>query len=456
MSLNGLFQTSSRSLRVLEGAIQTAGQNIANAGTEGYSRQRLTLRADSVITQGVHSRTPYGTVTGVGVSVQNYERVRDGLLERAVNDAHTDLGAAEEEVRTGSALEGLLATGTAGSLTESVASFWDAWNDAANAPADQSVRGVLLDRADALAGAFHRHDDGLTTLAGETRTALADGVDAFNALTTKLADLNDRVATARAGGVPDLAAEDDRDLAVKELAALAPVRVAAEMDGTYTVTVQGMSVVQGSEASALAHAGPPDQPADAVVLADTDVALRPGAEGGGKLSAWLRTLNDHIPETRAGLDALAAQVAGSVNAAHSAGYGLDGGTGRDFFDAAGTTAASFGRDAGMDAPDKVALAGAADSPGDATVALALADLRPGIERDAAAIAGRAGQRLQGAAGRADAATALAGHFEGLAEGVSGVSLDEEMTNLIEYQQAYAASARVLTTAQSMFDTLLAI
>ena len=165
MSLNGLFQTSSRSLRVLEGAIQTAGQNIANAGTEGYSRQRLTLRADSVITQGVHSRTPYGTVTGVGVSVQNYERVRDGLLERAANDAHTDLGAAEEEVRTGSALEGLLATGTAGSLTESVASFWDAWNDAANAPADQSVRGVLLDRADALAGAFHRHDDGLTTLA---------------------------------------------------------------------------------------------------------------------------------------------------------------------------------------------------------------------------------------------------------------------------------------------------
>ena len=455
MSLSGLFQTSRRSLRVLEGAIQTAGQNIANAGTPGYSRQRVALRADSVVAYGVHSGTRPGAFTGAGVSVQGYERLRDGLLERAARDAGSDLGAADEEVRTGSAIEGVFAAGTAGSLTASVAAFWDAWTDAANAPADRSARGVILDRADALAGVFRRHDDGLTRLAAETRGALADGVDRFNEITGRIAELNERAATARAAGAPDLGAEDERDQVVAELAALAPLGVAAEPDGTYTVTVQGMAVVQGAATTALERVEPPAGD-DAVRFAGTDVALRPGAEGGGRLGGWLRTLGRAIPETRAGLDALAAQIATDVNAAHAAGFGLDDGTGRDLFDPTGVTAATFARSADVGGPDEVALAGAAGDRGDATVALALAGLRPGVERDAAAVAGGAGRRLQGAQARADAASALTGHFEGLAAGVSGVSLDEEMTHLIEYQQAYAASARVLTTAQTLFDTLLAI
>ncbi|MDT7856060.1 flagellar hook-associated protein FlgK [Rubrivirga sp. S365] len=456
MSINGLFQTSRRSLRVLEGAIQTAGQNIANAGTPGYSRQRVALRADSVVAYGVHSGVRPGTFTGAGVSVQGYERLRDGLLDRAARDAHSDLGAADQEVRTGSALEGVFAVGTQGSLTESVAAFWDAWTDAANAPTDRSARGVMLDRADALAGVFRRHDEGLTRLADETRGALADGVDGFNAITERLAGLNEQIANARAAGAPDLGAEDERDQAVTELAALAPLGVAAETDGTYTITVQGMAVVQGAETTTVEHVGPPAEPDDAVRFAGTDVAFRPGAEGGGALGGWLRTLGQAVPETRAGLDALAAQITTDVNTAHAAGYGRDDVTGRDFFEPTGTTAATFARSAALTDPDHVALAGGAGDRGDASVALALADLRPGVERDAAAIAGGAGRRLQGASARADAASALTGHYEGLAAGVSGVSLDEEMTHLIEYQQAYAASARVLTTARDMFDTLLAL
>lgn len=455
MSLNGLFQTGRRSLRVIEGAIQTAGHNIANAGTEGYSRQRLSLRADSISTVGVRMGVAPGTFLGTGVSLQSYERVRDGLLDRATADAQTDLGASEEEIRLGSALEGIFATGTDGSLTESVAAFWDAWTDAANAPTDRSVRGVLLDRADALSGVFQRHNDDLDRLTTETRTSLSDGVDSFNALADQIAGLNERIADARAGGIDDFAAEDDRDQAIQKLAAFAPIRVAAEADGTYTVSVQGMAVVQGRESVGLEQTAPPDGD-DSLRFAGTDVAFRPGREGNGRLGGWLRSLTDHIPETRAGLDALASQITTDVNAAHQAGFGLDGGTGRDFFDPAGLTAASFSRSATLTAPDQIALSGAADAQGDVSVALAIADLRAGVEKDAAAIAGQAGQRLQTASARADAATALVDHYGGLAEAVSGVSLDEEMTRLIEYQQAYAASARVLTTAQAMFDTLLAL
>lgn len=465
MSLNGLFQTGRRSLRVLEGAIQTAGQNIANAETPGYSRQRLSIRSDNVVAYGIHARTGRGTFTGTGVSIQSYERVRDGLLDRAARDAHADLGAADQEIRTGRALEGMLAADTDGSLTQTLTKFWDAWGEVANAPADRSVRGVLLDRADALAGVFHRHSDDLSRLAGETRTALSDGVAQFNGLAEKVARLNERISAARAAGTPDFAAEDDRDQALQSLSALAPVRVAAEADGSYSVTVQGMSVVQGTHVSGLtlAPAESPDAD-DAVRFAGTDVAFKPGTEGNGGIGGWLRTLNGHIRGTRDGLDALAQQVAEGVNAAHRGGYGLHdadpaglgGGAGRNFFDPSGVTAATFARSAEVDNPDDVALSAEAGARGDATVALRLADVRAGTERDAAAIAGQVGQRVQTATARSAAASALVGHFEGLAEGVSGVSLDEEMTHLIEYQQAYAASARVLTTAQSMFDTLLAI
>ena len=264
------------------------------------------------------------------------------------------------------------------------------------------------------------------------------------------------MASSRAAGAPDFAAEDDRDQAIAALSAFAPVRVAAEDDGTVTLSVQGMAVVQGTTATGLTRVGPPDAAEDAVRFGGTDVAFKAGDEGNGRLGGLLRMLNDHLPETRAGLDALAARLVDGVNTAHAAGYGLDGGTGRDVFDPAGVTAATLARSADLDGPDKLALAGAPDAPGDVSVALAVADLREGVEKDAAAVVGRVGQRVQSAAGHADAAGALVNHFEGLASGVSGVSLDEEMTHLIEYQQAYAASARVITTAQNLFDTLLAL
>ena len=456
MSLFSLLQTGRRSLSVLEAAIQTAGQNIANAGTAGYSRQRITLRSDSLITHGVRIAAPHGTFTGAGVSVQNYERVRDSLLDSAVRDAWAALGSADEEVRLGVSLEGLFAVGTPGSLTESLSSFWDAWSDAVDNPADPGVRTVLQQRTNALAATFHRHNEDLNRLSGETRLAMEGGVDQFNALTDRIAALNEAARDARAAGTPDFTAEDERDRAVEALAAFAPVRVGVEANGTYTVTVQGMMVVQGTETMQLEHTGPPDSATDVVRFKGTNVALQPGEEGGGRFGGWLRTLNEHIPETRARLDTLAADLVTAVNAAHAGGYGLDGGTGRMFFDPAGTTAASIRLSDDVADPNAIALAGSPDSPGDSRIGLALLDLRAGFEEEGSSITADVGRRVQQASANAMAAEALVGHFSALQAGVSGVSLDEEMTRLIEYQQAYAASARVLTTAQDLFDTLLAI
>ncbi|MFN3596073.1 MAG: flagellar hook-associated protein FlgK [Rubricoccaceae bacterium] len=454
MSINGLLQMGRRSLMASESAMQTTGQNISGAGVEGFSRRRIALSGVKTPLGGVRMPAAPGTFRGAGVAVSGYERLRDGLLDAAARAARAGLGAAEEELRAGMVLEGAFADGPA-SLGASLRAFWNAFADAADAPTDLGVRGVLLQRADALAGAFHRYDAALGRLADDTRGALGQTVEQFNTLVGEVARLNEAAASARAAGAPDFAAEDERDRALRTLAELAPLRVDAEADGSVTVSVQGMRVVQGREARLLEQVGPPD-PADAVRFRGTGVPFRPGSEGGGRLGGQLRTLGETIPAARGALDALATRLTQEVNAAHGAGYGLSGATGLAFFDPAGTSAAAFRRSPDLTDPRDVALAGQPGETGDATVALALAGLRAGFEEEAAALTAALGRGVATARAATAAGSALVAHADALAESVAAVSLDEEMTRLIQYQQSYAASARVISAAQSMFDTLLTL
>lgn len=454
MSINGLLQMGRRSLMASESAMQTTGQNIAGAGVEGFSRRRIALSGVTTPLGGPRMPSAPGAFRGAGVAVSGYERLRDGLLDAAARSARAGLGAAEEELRAGMVLEGAFADGP-GSLAASLRAFWNAFADAADAPTDLGVRGMLLERADALAGAFNRQDAALERLSGDTRAALGQSVQQFNTLVGQVARLNEAVATARAAGTPDFAAEDERDRALRTLGELAPLRVEAEADGSVTVSVQGMAVVHGREARLLEQTGPPAD-ADGVRFRGTSVLFRPGGEGNGRLGGQLRTLGQTIPAARDALDALATRLTQEVNAAHTAGYGLSGATGLAFFDPAGTSAATFRRSPDLTDPRDVALAAQAGDTGDASVALALATLRAGFEEEAAGLTVAIGRGVATARAATTAGSALVAHADALADSVAAVSLDEEMTRLIQYQQSYAASARVISAAQSMFDTLLAL
>jgi flagellar hook-associated protein 1 FlgK len=455
MSINGLFQTGRNSIRALEAAMQAAGHNVANAGTPGYHRRTLDLRPLGVASAGLMIRPPHGTFAGVGAAVVGFGRTRDALLEGAAWQAQAGLGAAEENVRLGAALEAVLDPEAQGSVNGTLEAFWNAWGDAANTPADPGVRRALLGQAGAVTAAFRRLDGDLTRLNEEHVQNLDGAVGEANTLLAQIAALNERAAAARTAGTPDLDAEDARDAAVRSLSTLVPVRVAEEADGSYAVTVQGMAAVQGREVLELERVGPPEDPAYAVRFKGTTVTLRAGdGSDTGRLGAALSGLTVALPQAREALDALAARLVSDVNGLHETGFGLDGGTGRPFFDPARTSAAELA--VAVADPAHVALAGAADAPGDAAVARALADLGEGFTEEALGLSTTAGRALARARTEADARGGVVAHLDALAAGVSGVSIDEEMTSLIQYQQAYAASARVLETAQALFDTLLAL
>ena len=463
MSINHLIEISRRSFQVFNGAMNTASQNIANANTEGFSRRRVTLQADSLASPGVIMRTPPGTATGAGVSIQSYERVRDGLLAAAGWDAHTALGAAHEDQRLLGALEGIFPVGD-GALGNQLTDFWNAWSDVADNPTDGGARLALRSKASGLATTLNRSDEALALLQQGTEAVLGVGVDEMNARLRNLGALNETIQAARFSGSPDLVAEDQRDQLVKELSAFAPVRAQDDPETGYTVQIHGMTVVQGSEVFEMRL----DQstPTPRVYYGDTNVEYNPPAGDDGKLGAWLRMLQDTLPETRQALDQVAGVLVTEVNALHSAGYGLDGGTGRDFFDAGSLSAGSIQLSADVLAdPDAIAASGDPAALGDSGIALDIAALRTQpllgggtetIDDYATNLVAGIGAGVQQASLKAVAQSAVVDHLAGMEQGVSGVSIDEEMTNLIQYQQAFAASARVLDTAQQMFDTLLAL
>ncbi len=447
-----MYDMSRRSFNAFSAQMNTAGQNIANANTPGYARRRITLEPTGPMTQGVLMRRNGAGVSG-GVSVQSFERMRDGLLAAQSWEAQAGLGGADEEARLLGAVEGVFGVGSGASLNDVMDGFWTAWGDLANDPTDPTVRSSLLARSESVASTLNELDADLERLGTQTQSVLRDGVADANGLLEELAGLNVAVRSARAAGSPDLAAEDRRDAAVAELAAFAPVRVADETDG-YHITVGGMTVLQGDEPQLFRYQEPTGTEDAAVLFGNTDVAVP--ASSDGKLGAWVRTINETIPGTRAQLDGFAASLVTSVNAEHNAGFGLDGSTGLDFFDPAGLGAGSIRLSADVADPDAIAAAGAADAPGDSDAANGIAALREGFDTEATSILTGVGSRLQQARTAVGAHGAVADHLAAMERAVSGVNMDEEMTKLIEAQQAFAASARVLNTVEEMVDTLFSI
>nr|WP_272504701.1 flagellar hook-associated protein FlgK [Salinibacter ruber] len=590
-----MFDIGSTSLRAVGEKIDATSQNIANAESEGYRRRRVSLSSRSVAATGLYASNGAQDVTSSGVGVEQFERVRDGMLVSARNEARSSESAAREEGRVLGVLEGALATDTDASLSASLQGLADGFSNLANNPDSQGVRESVLGRARQLTDTFGRLDQRLGELTTNTENALASNVEKANGLLNKVASLNEQIESARAGGSPDYAAEDQRDQTVKELSKLLPVEAQENRSDGYTLTVDGMTVVQGTEATTLSteNKNDPSKPTR-VEFGDTGVAFDPGEEGGGEIGAQARLLNDTLTGKQSvqdRLDTLADSVVEKVNTAHRKGADQNGDTGENFFvdksrtagnielnvdgpkDIAAVATPALGTPGGNEtavtigqgdfgdssgagniearltvgsdgsastvevssiSPDgnlpgnleggnfdiTVSDAGGsslnftvggstqtvdvgsvgsdgntitlendvssntlkldvgtafADSdvtsasgpkefsvsvdnslPGDTSPAQNIADRASDLTTGATDLAAGVGTQVQEAAAKEEAQAAVGERVQAQIEDVSGVSVDQQLSSLIEQQQQFAASAQVLTTAREVSSTLLSI
>lgn len=451
MSIQSLYATARRSLLANQAATNATGNNIANANTPGYSRRTVQLRSLPPTRGGV---TFHGIANaGNGAGIESFKRVRSQILDVAVRQGQAGSGGAGESAALLATLESQLAPDGGDGLLNAVSSFYDAWSDVADAPTDLGVRDALLSSADRLAHTLQGADSRLRAFGKSVEADLKTTVGRVNELLQEVADLNGSIRTSGSQGALDPDALDRRDAIIDELAGLAPFTARYENNGTVTLTVDGMVAVQDLEARPLRLELPP---AAAVASVYADGGTRPlrfGGSNDGALGAQVHLLGSTLPNALASLDALAAEIVTGVNGLHIGGTGLDGGTNRDFFEPTGLLAATISVKPGLTSE---AIAAGTGAPGDASLATAIFGLGDATHESATRLLSGVGAQVRASSAEALANAAYTDHALALRDGVSKVSLDEEMTNLIQYQQAYAASARVLETAESLFDTLLTL
>ncbi|GAB5537414.1 MAG: hypothetical protein Rubg2KO_36630 [Rubricoccaceae bacterium] len=448
MSLHNLFNTASRSLLSYQAASNATGQNIANVETQGYTRRTVQMRSIPAMRGGV---VFHGTLSpGGGVGVESFKRMRSQILDTAVRNGQAGSGGAGESAALLATLESQLSPDGGDAFLGAIGDFFNAWSDVASYPTDLSVRDNLMSTADRLAQTLRSAEDRVLSFGRSVEQDLQGTVNQTNAILSEVAELN--VAIRSSGGT-DADSMDRRDVLLDDLAGLVPFDARTEADGSMTVSINGMVAVQEGEALPLRLTLPPEAPEATLYAFGGTRPLQLDATEGGALGAQLSTLANDLPNALDALDALANDIVTTVNDLHRAGTGLDGGSGRDFFDPSGTSARTLSLASGLTSD---AIAAGDGAPGDSSVANAIFELAEASHASATHLLSGVGSQVRSARLAAEANAAYADHAAALRDSVSRVSLDEEMTNLIQYQQAYAASARVLETAESLFDTLLTL
>jgi flagellar hook-associated protein 1 FlgK len=443
---NGL-QIALSSLYAQRKALQVTGQNIANVNTEGYSRQRVEMTADSgPVTPAVQSRY---TGPGSGVLTGDTTRLRDQFLELRGYQEHAVDAGLQQSQSVLSRIELSFDEPSDSGLSKLISGFLAGFDDVANNPDDLAARSQLVEQGKTLAAGFTQLDAALATQRSSSIDELSSLVGEVNNSAARIAELNQNITSALNNGFSPNELMDQRDQLISKMAEQVGVTVRPGDGGTIDVFVGGTAIVRGSRAVPLKVDVGTD-PAQTVRVTWADDSYPAGVTGsaGGLLSA----VNDVIPRYRSGLAAVAQQLSDDVNAVHRTGYALDGSTNHDFFTAAPGGGIQVDPAIVAD-PSLVAASSAAGATRDGSVAQTIAELTGFGDRYHQMVV-NLGVEAQATNRRVDVPAAIVQHVDAARESAAGVNLDEEMTSMLEFQHAYDAAARFLTAVDQTLDTLI--
>jgi flagellar hook-associated protein 1 FlgK len=436
------LETSLRGILAHQQAIDTTGHNVSNANTQGYSRQQATLGVTDplLLTAGVGNGNVMAHI-GSGVTVTAYERIRNGFLDLQYRAQAMQVGYQEATSEQLDQVEMGLAEPGDNGISAQLNKFWSTWSDVANSPSDPAARQALVDQGKNLTAAFKNLDLQLTNVKSQATvqySAITGTGGDVETIATEISQLNGAIKAFVAGGDKPNDLLDRRDLLLDKLSKLAQVSTTDLGNGSIDVSFGGTATP---------------------LISDTTVnwpqALS-STTAGGQLGALLKLTDTAPPAATAGtidqyrtdLNNVARTLADTVNFFHN-----PGGTGTDFFTygAAGTEAGTL--------TVNVTTAGvrtsASGAPGANDIALQITGLRGGTADDLyTAFVTRIGGELRNAQTGTSNSNVLLNSIDARRQSTSGVSLDEEMTNLVKFQRGYQASARTMSAVDQMLDTLI--
>jgi flagellar hook-associated protein 1 FlgK len=454
------LNTALSGLRAAQTMLDTASHNIANASTPGYSRQRAQLVAAPPFSLPAFNRTGLPGQLGTGVMISSIDRIRDIYLDQQINQQAALGGYWGARSGTMSSVEAAFPEPSGTGMGAEMSAFWSSWEDLAANPSSSAARTAVLTQAQSLAARFNRDAGQLSAQITGLDGQVGGTISSINDLATRIASLNTQIQGIVVSGDHPNDLQDQRDALIQQLNEIAPVQSVNESDGTVQVLIGGTALVDHDRARAIV-AGQDGAGHTVPVWSTGDVVdVR-----GGQLKAYMEARDTTLAGYQTAMNAFAKQIADAVNAAHTSGVDQTGNPGLPLYTyTAGNEAASLSVNAAIGTnPSLVVVAATAGAPGDTSIAARIADLRTsatfgtGSQTAADAYASLIGQ----IGSDSKQATEMAGNqglvlqqLQNRRESVSGVSLDEEATDVIRFQHAYDASAKVISVINEMLDTLI--
>ncbi|MBI3304562.1 MAG: flagellar hook-associated protein FlgK [Deltaproteobacteria bacterium] len=463
MSILSVLNIGALAMGAQQQAVQTAGHNLANVDTPGFARQRVNLATAVPVNTG-----PF--FLGQGVHAESITGVVDNFLEAQLVTLNGNLGSAEAEHRALVQVADAFPTSEGSAIGPALDAFFGALSELANNPAGQAERVNLLGRARALGDTLRHTRETLTTVQADLDLALAATVRRVNVLLPQIAALNGQITTGESSGARANDFRDQRQRLLQELSHLTGATVFEQSDGQVNVQVDGVLLVSGTQAASLDDSSL-NPSGLRVVTYKSPAGTRFDATAlltKGEIGSLILTRDTTIPGFLGTLDQFAKTLVDVVNAQHALGFDLNGTAGGDFFMPIAAVAGAAGLVAVDSAivadPRRIAAAQtAAGAPGDNRNALALVNLQTTTQAALGnlslgdyfrALVGNVGQQVQSSQDAFTFQQSLLTQTQARRESLSGVNIDEEMTNLIKFQRAFEAASRLIQVGDEMYQSVI--
>jgi flagellar hook-associated protein 1 FlgK len=469
----GLFGTlglATRSLQTQQQGTEVAGHNLANVNNPAYSRQRLSISTSLTLP------SPIGP-EGTGADAVGITQLRSALLDRQVQSESSirasleasqsglqfaQAGLGEEIDRQADGPAGVGTVAGQSGLAANISDLFNSFQSLSTNPTSTAERQVLVIKAQNLSTQFNQVSSRLSNLHDSLNDSLKTDVGSANDLMTAIAKLNEQVGKAEinnAGVANDL--RDIREQKLEELAKLVKFDGTEDATGAVNISIAGTSIVSGS---AVMDKLETYDPGSGNLMVRTVTGATPLTLTAGSMAGTISVRDGEVAALRSDLDTLAGNLISRVNTIHSAGYSLTGSTGENFF--TGTTAGTIGVNSTIsNNPTLIQASGVSGAAGDNQVMLALAQLAdtkiPALGNQTFAqnygqTVAKLGQSLASVNTQISNQDIVEKMLTRQRDSISGVSVDEEMTDLMKYQKAFEASAKLINTIDRMFDVVLSL
>ncbi|TCP26029.1 flagellar hook-associated protein 1 FlgK [Scopulibacillus darangshiensis] len=478
----GSLEALRKALFAQQGAIQATGHNIANANTEGYSRQRVNLSATQPFPTPSWNAPFIPGQVGTGVEGDSSQRIRDTFIDAQVRHETNKNGYWNAKSQALSKMEDIMNEPTDEGLSQVLDQFWQALQDLSANPENAGAKSVVRQRGQAVADTFNYLFNSLSNIQGDLKQQIDVSVDEINAIAGQINNINKQIAEIEPSGYVANDLYDQRDLLVDKLSGLANIKVTAVSSGgnasdvaagKYTIEFLDKggnslgTLVDGNNLTTnklgVTFTETNGNTKASLALAGKDLS---GKNVFGKLQGLIDSYTLDYPNMLAKLDDMAYTLAQAFNQIHNE----ESGKGVDFFSDVDNKAGAAGNitisDDVKSSVENIAIGKEGSPSGDHSIVQALANVvsngtlnfqdgtKTTLKSYLQGAIGDMGVDAQAANRLAENTLTLKQTAENRRMSISGVSIDEEMTNLIKYQHAYSAAARMVTVVDQMLDTIV--